>query len=266
MRVLLVLCVLLLGACNRVYTTEPLFAPDTGPNAPQLREGVWLTDYNLAVTPADLLSGAVMKGREKEDGIVCPIDKTKPAKAWWPCGKWMLVTDRELRSWRVDISEGDIRRMEQGDLSPPKGGKWSAYGFVLANGEPMILQLVVPVKDMWGDESALDDEGRPLMQFAYFGVEVTQRGTDGRIEAMRTWPVLCGPPPPTPAPTPNSADPNAESGPRPQGTLAPFPGIEMEDGDVCTTDSVSVLRSAAAASRPFAEGDGAARWIPGARP
>ncbi|MBI5940528.1 MAG: hypothetical protein HY859_08890 [Caulobacterales bacterium] len=266
MRVLLILCVLLLGACNRVYTDEPLFAPDTGPNAPQLREGVWLTDYNLMVTPADLLSGAFMKDRKKEEDLACPFDEAKPAKSWWPCANWTLMTDREVRSWRVDISEADIRRMHRGDLSPPKGGHWSAYGFVLADGEPMILQLAVPVKDVWGDESALDDEGHPLMQFAYFGVEVTRRGADGRIEAMRTWPILCGPPPPRPEPTPNSTDPNAGGGPRPQGTLAPFPGIEMEEGDVCTTNSIAVLRSAAAASRSFAEGEGAARWVPGARP
>lgn len=267
MRTFLVLgLALLLSACNRVYTTEPLFAPDPGPNAPQLREGVWLTEQSLLVTPGDLLRGAFTDDKEREDGLACPFDQTKPAKTWWPCGNWMLMTDREMRVWRMEISEADIRRMRRGDLRPPKGGHWSAYQFVLADGEPMILQLAVPVEEMGMSPDHATDPEAPKFRYAYFGVKATQRGTDGRIEAMRTWPVLCGPPPPKPEPTPDSTDPDAQSWPRPQGTLAAFPGIEMEDGDVCSTDSIAVLRSAAAASRPFAEGEGAARWVAGAKP
>lgn len=254
---------LLLGACNRVYTSEPLFAIDETAGAPALREGVWRTDYSLAVSPEDLLQAQMMEGLAK-DGLDCPVDETKPAKAWYPCGHWVLAVGREMRSWRIEFTEADMRRMRRGGpLKPPSKGQWKSVSYVIADGEPMILQVAVPVKDMYGPEYASDEDGHPMTQYAYFGVVVTRRGADGRIEALESWPVLCGPPPPPPPA--DSEDPEDRRWPRPS-TLEPFAGLEMEGDQACTADSPEVLRAAALASRTLATSNGAARWVSGARP
>ena len=269
MRVAIMLAfALLLGACNRVYTTEPLFAVDKSDGSPRLRDGVWRTNGSLAVTPQDMMMASGMRAeREDAEATECPVDEKKPAKSWWPCGQWLALGSGKIRIWRVEITDADADRLQRGELSVPTKGHWSSYGYVLAEGEPMVLQLAVPMDEMTLSPQTRQ-QGHPQIFYGYFGAVATRRGADGRIEALETWPVLCGPPPP---PKPVSEmieheDSEESSGSKPSGTLSPFAGIEMTDDESCTTGSAEVLRNAAVASRAFADGTGTMRWVEGAKP
>lgn len=112
MRILLGLCVvLLLGGCNRVHTDHPLFFASDAPDAPRLRDGVWLI----------------------EDGDDdCRFDERKPATRWPDCADWMLVRGGEF------LSYGKPRK---GDLTGT--GDWTSLPFVLSDGGPPILQIGV---------------------------------------------------------------------------------------------------------------------------
>ncbi|MBV9994186.1 MAG: hypothetical protein JO127_03135 [Caulobacteraceae bacterium] len=93
--------VLLLGGCNLVMTTQPMFGPADAAGAPRLRPGVW----NGPPDPA------------------CPYDETKPVAAWPACANGGLV------------SEGQIRARQ--DLNGASAG----VDYILAAGDPLILQL-----------------------------------------------------------------------------------------------------------------------------
>lgn len=94
----------LLGACNFVATTEPLFGPADAANAPVLRDGLWLTES------AD-----------------CRVDTRKPVQRWPECAEWGLVRGGE----RLDFSAAE------------KGApaEWESTSFLLASGEPRIMQM-----------------------------------------------------------------------------------------------------------------------------
>lgn len=200
MRILLGLCVvLLLGGCNRVHTDHPLFFASDAPDAPRLRDGVWLI----------------------EDGDDdCRFDERKPATRWPDCADWMLVRGGEMLGY--DREEGGP-------------GEWTSLAFVLAAGDPLVLQI------------AMTDEGKP--DYQYFGIE-GEAAVDGRITALVSWPVQCGPPPP-----------KAAAGEKPRYvTLEPLPGMTLAD-DSCTADSAGTVRNAARASRAWEPEPGMARWV-----
>jgi len=69
MRILLSLClILLLGACNRVHSDQPLFFADMAPEAPRLRDGLWIIE----------------NGDEP-----CRFDAARPVTRWPDCADWM---------------------------------------------------------------------------------------------------------------------------------------------------------------------------------
>ncbi|MFZ5668968.1 MAG: hypothetical protein ACOY4K_05710 [Pseudomonadota bacterium] len=202
---------LLLGACNRVHTSEPLFFASDAPDAPRFREGVWLIETPIA--------------DEGDDGKPCRVDARKPVTRWPKCADWALVRGGEFTGYERDDKGGEAR--------------WESMAYVLAGGSPPVLQLATPEAD-----------GK--LDYQYFGVRVTRRAADGRIEAYDSWPVLCGPPPPEGT---KKADGTIQ-----YATLNPLPGLTVVD-DNCTTDQPSAVLNAASASLQWTAPQGGARWI-----
>jgi hypothetical protein len=117
-QLLAIACLLLLGACNMVFTTDPVFtAADAHP--PQLRQGVWQG------VPTD---------------EPCRFDQTRPVARWPGCANAFLVTADKLTS--VDVNSA-------GKHTP------SSLPYVLAGGSPAVLQ-VYDQKDSDSGESAQD--------------------------------------------------------------------------------------------------------------
>lgn len=160
MRVLLGLCaVLLLGACNRVHSPEPLFSQADGVAAPALREGVWLVDgVSYALEPL---------GRVER----CKVDTSKPVTRWKTCATWLLIRDGQILQLSTDRKEPE----------------WAVISYLAVSGAPQILQVVDP---------SVDPGTLPM--FDYFALTPTQVDAEGKAIAFESWPVQCGPnPPPT---------------------------------------------------------------------
>ncbi|HWF75621.1 MAG TPA: hypothetical protein VN694_00465 [Caulobacteraceae bacterium] len=188
----------LLGACNMVVTKEPVFGAADAAGAPVLRSGVW-------------------DGDPKPD---CQVDESKPLSQWPSCANGFVVMD--------DHRVGNFN---------DQGGKhaWTTTNYVLAAGQPRILQLYF--------QAGAD----PMMPTAYFyaAYRPTRFDDQGRIVAGRSWIVICGPPPAQPAAG------NA-GGKQRTGTEHPFRGLTMDsDGNNCSPDTPAALRNAARESRPL---------------
>ena len=109
MRILLGLCVvLLLGGCNRVHSEQPLFFASDAPDAPRLRDGLWVI--------------------ETDDD--CRFNAGKPVNRWPDCADWMLVRNGEILGFDPP-----------GKDEPTGGGEWTTIPYVLAAGAPLVLQL-----------------------------------------------------------------------------------------------------------------------------
>ena len=214
----------LLSACNVVMTKEPLFTQADSAGAPNLRPGVW-----IFFKEAD-----------------CKVDESRPFTEWPDCAGGGLVKGNSVEGHKAG--------------APPD--QLEDTPFVLASGDPRIMQLQVDVDlsvqadasasggDATASTSSSAAHSRP---YGYAAVRPTKFDAEGRITAFRFWPVDCGPPPPK--------DKNGED--VAAATLKPLPGIEMKPGDaVCTTRSVSALRNAAKASEAWApQPRGDSHWI-----
>ena len=112
--------ILLLGACNRVHSDQPLFFATTAPDAPRLRDGLWVIE-----------SG----------GDPCRFDVGKPVTRWPDCADWILVRGGEILGYDAP-GKGDVTGT----------GEWTSIPYVLASGSPLILQIAV------SDEGKLDSQ------------------------------------------------------------------------------------------------------------
>lgn len=173
----------------------------------------------------------------------CRFDERRPVQRWPKCGQWML------------IRPGQILGFEE------KEGKaaWTALDLVVASGDPRIIQLPA-------------EEASPG-RFAFAGARPVRLDPEGRIIAIETWPVQCGPPrKPVPAAPPSAADAPAasaqpssaggQSKPTAQSHVSehPLPGLEV-DGDNCIAREASVVRTAAASSKAWSESPTSYRWV-----
>jgi hypothetical protein len=196
-RALALAALALLGACNMVVTKDPVFSKADAAGAPGLRPGVW-------------------DGDPKAD---CQIDESKPFSQWPACASGFVVLDDHTIGGFSD-----------------QGGKhaWATTEYVLAAGEPRVLQLhLTPGAD------------EPLMpaMYLYAAYRPIRLDDQGRVVAGRAWFVICGPPRVQPA----AGD---AGGKQRLGTEHPFAGLTMDsDGDNCSPDTPAALRNAARESR-----------------
>jgi hypothetical protein len=97
--------------------------------------------------------------------------------------------------------------------------------------------------------------------YSYFGVDGVRLDESGRMIALRTWRLKCGPPPPDGTKT--------EGGKPRRQTLEPYPGVVVEEGG-CAAKGRAGLIAAASASRVDPKGNhGGAdgwRWVREERP
>ena len=116
-------CVILLGACNDVFTNKPLFsAADAGADPP-LHTGLWVV-------------------RDPD----CQFDDSRPAARWPKCAEWTVVRDRQIlgldakaRTWTSYdyILAAGLPRIMQVDLR--------------GDPAPFYYQAVEPIRlDPWG--------------------------------------------------------------------------------------------------------------------
>lgn len=104
-RMVLLCTLLLLTACNRVYTYEPMFTERDAVGAPVLRDGLWLID-------------------QKDGDKPCPVNTVLPATRWPDCAEWFLVAGNVLRGTSIANNRG-----HEGDVP-----------FLIAAGSPLVLQ------------------------------------------------------------------------------------------------------------------------------
>jgi hypothetical protein len=200
---------LLLGACNSVASKDALFTAADAVGAPPLRDGVWV----------------------ENDG--CRFNVRKPVQNWPECASWFVVRGGELLRWEDDA--GDKTRV------------WSPQPFLLASGDPRIMQVQYPPSED-PNTKAMVDEG-----YGYLAIAPTALDAEGRIVGVRRWLVECGPLPP-------SDDKDKSKIRVDSQTLEPFPGLVLTKGGGCLADKAEAVRGAAAASRSFAEPVDA-RWV-----
>jgi hypothetical protein len=200
--------VALLGGCNMLMTQAPLFTKADEAGAPGLRPGVWAQDST-----------------DK-----CQVDASQPLVSWPSCANGFVV-----------MSDGALGAYNTKDGKPV----WTVSPFVMAAGEPRIIQVRLTGEDL-----------PPQAPFAYAALRPTKTDAQGRITAVTSWAVLCGAPPPTTAKNPD--------GQQRYGTLHPLAGLTMDsDNNDCTTTSPAVARLAAEESRAWTppESVNADHWV-----
>jgi hypothetical protein len=201
--ILIVLGLALLGACNMVTTKTPLFAPSDAVGAPRLRPGLWA---------------------DSPDGD-CKLVSSRPLAKWPSCAHGFAVTPDTAGSYDKD-SHGKLT--------------WSTAPYLLAGGDPAVLQLRMTDADIVGPGASIT-----AVSYVYLAIRPTKTDSAGRVTAYDGWLVLCGPPPPSDARSPDGKSAR-------YGTLEPVPGMVMDDsGEDCTTTSSQALRTAAAASETW---------------
>jgi hypothetical protein len=151
----------------------------------------------------------------------CRFDETRPWWKWPGCASWMVVRPGQM-----------LAR----DAKPQT---WTSIGYVLAGGEPRVLQVTDPEPDRSGAY--------------YLGLEPQRLDEAGRIVEYRAWSAKCGPPPP----------------PQPDGkarslTLEPLPGLQPHPdeahADDCRAQGEAAVRAAVKASPAWTSAE-TWRWV-----
>jgi hypothetical protein len=110
---LVIVSLLLLGACNMVVTKAPLFAKSDTIGAPQLRPGVWI----------------------EQSDKPCDFDPSKPLADWPACAKGSVVLDGKIGGYNVDAN----------------GKKaWTTSELLVAGGNPRVIQVRMEDLDVKG--------------------------------------------------------------------------------------------------------------------
>lgn len=189
---------------------------------------------NMIVTDKPMFGAADRGTPELREGLwlvddpECVVDTATPASSWPECADWVLI-------------EGGLMKFP-GEAGLTGDGA-DEMPFLVTGGAPRIWQMT------------FRDQKKGREATLYAGFEALETGEDGKVVRYRSWPSLCGPPPP----------------PRPDGgidlvTRAPFPGLAMQKDGSCRPLDADALRAAIAASRAFPKEQDEGRWIRGAYP
>jgi hypothetical protein len=201
----------LVAACNSITSTKPLFyAPDTD-GQPQMRPGIWATE-----------------------ATGCDVDTRLPMARWPGCVDAWVVRPGEIVAG-------------QGKGTP--ASQWTVYPFVLARGDPAVLQVAVV--------DGGDPSSKAAPSYVYAGIRPLRYDGRGRIVEYKMWSALCGPPPP-PDPTGQTSAVT---------TQAPIAGLVMDkDQQDCVASDPEPVRASVGMSEQWAapddgQGRDRARWI-----
>ena len=161
----------------------------------------------------------------------CSFDEAKPAAEWPSCASGAVI---------------------QGDKAWAVGHSDKASGYILAGGDPRVMQAIADLSDMSGSNVTVTEKG-PI--YLFIAVKPLARDGDGRITRAEAWFIQCGPPPPKPKDgTPDATDPKA------YGSKQPLPGLTMDNGECAPRDKAAV-RGAAAPSRAWADQLMQMHWV-----
>lgn len=245
--------------------------------------GLSLAACNMVVTETPMFTAADQTGPMMREGVWladdpdCKVDTAKRADAWPECAQWFVY-----RGGQMEFPN------EKPDL--PFSGP---VPIIVAGGEPQVWQMTLgmPAKD--GDDGA--------QMNLYAGFEPLERDGQGRVVRYRSWPALCGPPPPE-----SGEDGGAEGDGEARLTRAafegqpknsrrasedgfgadeafadtppdepslddlklpdlmtkePFPGLTLMGKAGCKPDDEAALRNAVRASRAFEDEHEEVRWV-----
>lgn len=208
MRQLIAIVVLALGlqACAMVGSDKALFSSADTRGAPVLRPGLW------AMPDADCKD----------------FDPAKPVSEWPACAN-LIKVDAAVISGAQKQDDGSMKTM--------------TLAYILAAGEPRVLQLTAPA------DKKPDDPN-----FLYVGVRPTKVDGQGRVVEIQAWLALCEPP-----------DSKALTAPH---RIHPLPGLTpTKDGKGCLADKPGPVRDAVKASEGWLKADGngdviiSIRWV-----
>jgi hypothetical protein len=223
--ILMVALLVPLGACsNRVVSEVPWFRQEATETSPKLREGVW-----------------------RYENPRCKTHEAEPAERWPTCANWRYQRGNQGLSpqWTEEGTGRHRRRIYDA---------WSATENVVVAGDPLISQSTdcpLMPKALAADEATPAELGAapppappsdpPVSAapahaiFCYDAARATGFDAEGRITALETWPVLCGP------------------WPRKGGNVTdrPWPGLSIVE-DNCNAASEAALRAAARRSHDVA--------------
>lgn len=168
---------------------------------------------------------------DQPPSAACQFDKSAPLKTWPSCAQGAVVEPFKMSGF----NDNNGKRA------------WTSLDYVLGWGRPQVLQAYLT--------SATGDPLPMPAFYFYIAVHPTQTDNLGRITAYKSWPVMCGPPPPAGAKGPDGGTPR-------YGTLSPLPGLTMDQGgNNCSTASKAAIRGAAGQSRAWNKEITASHWV-----
>lgn len=154
----------------------------------------------------------------------CSFNPEQPASDWPECANGTVV--------RAHV------------LGPP-GDPGSLMGFVIANGDPLILQTPWP-----------RSHAKNPPKYGYTWLQPTKTDADGRFTEARLWFVLCG----EQAPPPRNLETDRKTAP--PDDFKPAEGLDWHKGDeFCIAKDKQTVRSAAKASVGWTADPSVVRWI-----
>ena len=161
----------------------------------------------------------------------CSFDETKPAAEWPACASGAVI--KGDKAWAVGHPE-------------------KASPFILAAGDPRVMQAMADLSSMADSNVTVSEKG-PL--YLFIAVKPLAKDGSGQITRAEAWFIQCGPPPPKPKEgSPEANDPKAFM------TKQPLPGMVMDNGE-CSPKDKAAVRNAAAASRAWSDQLMQMHWV-----
>jgi hypothetical protein len=192
-----------LGGCA-VTSETPLFAVDQAPRHP-LKEGLWAVS-----------------------GPGCEVKPLKAGEALPECvGMTITITGPKM-SWEMLANTPGNPLSQQ--LRPLSRSMPNATGFVLAEGEPDILEMLNGATAEFSGERP---PGAANLKVGYNALRVLEQDSSGRVVKAVLWPVFC-------------PDDLQASGFKPRDVPSGFGGLGS-----CVAENVDAVRAQARHMKPF---------------